>query len=70
MDQVASEQGVHAEIDAAKFKQKLCSTPMQPGTASCGVCVLIEIQRIADGHIDSPRDPRSDAAELLRYKTK
>ena len=70
VDQVAHGQGGHVEIGAATFKQKLCNTPRHPDNASCGVCVLIEIQRIADGHIDSPRDPRSDAAELLRYRAK
>ena len=58
------------EIGAATFKQKVYSTPRQPDNISCGVCVLIEIQRTADGNIDSPRDPCSDAAELLRYRAK
>ena len=56
MDQVALEQGAHVEIGATMFERKLYSTPKQPDIASCGICVLIEIQRIAKGNIHSPRD--------------
>ena len=49
MDQVAAEQGVRPEIGAAEFERKLHTTPKQPDSISCGVCVLIEIQRIAEG---------------------
>ena len=58
------------EICAGAFGHRVCSTPIQPGDISCGVCILIEIQRIADGNIDSRRDQCSDAAELLRYRAK
>ncbi len=66
VDQVALEQGGLVDPGAAHYKQTLISTPKQPDSASCGVCVLIEIQRIADGNIDPRRDPCSDVAELLR----
>ena len=58
------------EICATTFEQKLYIIPRQPGTISCGICVLIEIQRITDGNIDSPRDPCSDVAELMRDNVK
>ena len=70
VDQVALDQGAHVEIGATTFKHKLCSTPEQPDTVSCGICVLIEIQRIAEGNIDSPRNRRSDVAELARYRAR
>ena len=68
--QVALERGGVVETCAVHFIQTLISTPMQPDLASCGICVLIEIQRIAEGRIDSPRDPHSDTAELLRFRAK
>ena len=67
---ISSEQGANMEIGAATFEHKVYSTSRQPDNSSCGVCVLIEIQRITDGNIDSQRDPCSDAAELLRYLAK
>ena len=70
LDQFARKQWGLVETGSATLKQALRSTPRQPDNASCGVCVLIEIKRIVDGHIDSPREPRSDAAELLRCRAK
>ena len=70
MDQVAREQGELVDTGAATFKKTLCSIPKHPDNVSCGPCVLIEIRRIAEGHINSPRDPCSDAAELLRFRAK
>ena len=66
--QVALEQGTNVEIGATTFEQKLYSTPRQPDTVSCCICVLIEIQRIAGGNTDSPRGPCSDVAEPVRYR--
>ena len=68
--QVSSEQGANVEIGAATFERKVYSIPIQPDNNSCGICVLIDIQRIADGNIDSRGDPCSDATELLRYRAK
>ena len=70
MDQVAHKQGGLVGTGAATFKQTPCTKPKQPDHVSCGACVLIEIQRIAEGHIDSPRGPCSGAAELLRFRAK
>ena len=70
VDQVAADQGVHPTIGAASFTHKLHTTPKQPDGVSCGVCTLIEIQRIAGGVIDSPRDEVSDVGELARYRAK
>ena len=68
IDQVAIEQGAHGKIGATTFERKLYSTPKQPDDVSCGICVLIEIQRIAEGNIDSRSDQSSDADELARYR--
>ena len=57
-------------ICADTFKSKVHSSSRQPGGISCGVCVLIEIQRIADGKMDSRRDRKFDATELLRCRAK
>ena len=64
--------GGHPEIGATSFERRLYTTQKQPGNVSCGVCVLIEIQRIAGGvgGIDSPRDQNSDVDELAQYRAK
>ena len=38
---------------AATFESKVHNSPRQPDNINCGVYVLIEIQRIADGEMDS-----------------
>ena len=53
MDQVSCEQGANGQVGAKKIKRVAHNTPEQPGNISCGVCVLIEIQRIMEGGMDS-----------------
>ena len=55
---------------AVTFKQTLYITSAQPGLVSYGVCVLMEIQRIAEGNIESPRVQRADVAELALYRAR
>jgi hypothetical protein len=54
IDQVYVEQA-EAPIGAASFESTVIETPQQPDGVSCGVCVLIEMQRTVDGETYSRR---------------
>ena len=49
VDQVSPEQGAEVPIGAAAFESTVHKSPRQPDGISCGVCVLIKIQRVVDG---------------------
>ena len=67
IDQVHTEQA-QAPVDAVSFERTVHTTPRQPDGVSCGVCVLAEIQRIADRDMDSRRNREFTAAELSRCR--
>ena len=59
-----------APIGAASFESTVIETPQQPDGVSCGVCVLIEMQRTVDGETYSRRDSEFTEIELLRCRAK
>ena len=63
IDQVYSEQ-VEVPIGVAAFERAVITTPRQPDGISCGVCVLVETQRIADREMGSRRTHKFTKAEL------
>jgi hypothetical protein len=69
IDQVHTEQSA-SPIDAASFARTLIEMPRQPDGVSCGVCVIVEIQRIADRETDSGRAREFTEEELLRCRAK
>jgi hypothetical protein len=69
IDQVHTEQS-ESPIDAVSFERTLIETPRQPDGVSCGVCVIVEIQRIVDREADSGRAREFTEAELLRCRAK
>ena len=70
VDQVSFEQGAKVAIGADTFESKVHNSPSQPDNVRCGVCVLVEAERITNGEIDSRRDRKFDAAGLLRCRAK
>ena len=64
------EQGAEVPIGAASFESTVRESPGQPGDISCGVCVLVEIQRIINRKMDSRRDHKFAEVELLRCRAK
>ena len=67
--QVYSEQA-EVPIGAASFERAVITTPRQPGGVSCRVCVLVDIQRIADREMGSRHTHKFTKAELLRCHAK
>ena len=73
IDQVHCEQGrvkPQEQPPSGAFPAELHIYPRQRGCSSCGVCVLIETQRIVDGGVDAPREEMFAEAELLRFRAK
>ena len=69
VDQVQAEQS-GSPIGAATFERTLIESPRQPDGVSCGVCVIIEIQRAADRETEEGRARTFTEAELLRCRAK
>jgi hypothetical protein len=69
VDQVHHEQ--EREVaGTASLPTELHTHPQQPDGVSCGICVLIEIQRIADGGMNAHRELQFTSTELLRFRAK
>ena len=69
VDQVHHEQ--EREVTGtASLPTELHTHPQQPDGVSCGICVLIEIQRIVDGRMNAHRTLQFTNAELLRFRAK
>ena len=49
VDQVCAKQGAEGAIGATSFAKTVKTSLRQPDDISCGVCVLVDIQRIASG---------------------
>jgi hypothetical protein len=67
IDQAHTEQA-RAPVDTASFERPVYTTPRQPDGVSCGVCVLAEIQRIADRGMESRRNHEFTETELSRCR--
>ena len=69
IDQVYSEQA-GVPIGEASFERTVITAPRQSDGIRCGVCVLVEIQRIADRGMGPRRAHKLTKAELSRYRAK
>ena len=70
VDQVSAEQGAEGATGVAAFARSVQKSPMQSDGISCGVCVLVEIQRVAGEDMISQRAQKFAEAKLLRCKAK
>ena len=56
IDQVHRDQEMGETAGAASLPAVTHIHPRQPGGVSCGICILIEIQRIVDCGVYGPRE--------------
>ena len=57
-------------IGATSFERTVATTPTQPAGIRCGLCVLVETQRISDREMGSRRTHKFAKAELSRCRAK
>ena len=70
VDQVNCEQGAMVALGAASFPRAVTTSPKQPDGVSCGVCVLLEIQRLVDGGLNGTRNLEFTKEEISAFRAK